>query len=281
MQTIIELIPGYEDDFALDLGWESTYETSAEEFKGIWEREIPFGTGGTNKFNPDVDVDGDIGEEAYITGNSEWASFGTNIVKEGSATLISPSLNLTNYIDPGIQLSLWMVRTIADAESNVIDIYLRQGGQDVKVYSHSNEDNISEWSDPLNFRIEEFIQKDEDFQVVIQVVDDGTFSSLIEAGIDQFKVTGQRINMDSPQEGELVLYPNPATDKILIYNETQNITSIEILDISGRLVHTQIPNQSFITEVSLQDFLTGNYVVKVIFEDGKRRHKKFQVVRTN
>lgn len=280
-QTIIELEAGYADDFALDLGWESTWETTAEEFKGIWEREIPFGTGGVNKFNPAFDVESDIGEKAYITGNSEWASFGTNIVKEGSATLVSPVMNLNNYENPSIRVSLWMVRTITTEESNRIEIYYLQDGQEVFVYSHSNIQNVSEWSDPISLSIDDFINPNEDFQVVFKVIDDGMFTSLIEGGIDQFRVTGERIEFGTAQEGNLILYPNPATDEIQIYNETQNITRIEVLDITGKLLHVQEPDQSFITSISLDAFVSGNYLLKALFEDGTRTHKKFQVIRNN
>ena len=277
-QLVLKLQPRYADDFVLDLGWETSFETTADEFKGNWEREEPFGTGGTNKFNPAADVLGDIGTKAYITGNSEWASFGTNIVKQGSATLVSPPMDLSTYENPSISLQLWMVRTIKELESNVIEIYFRQNGEDKLVYIHENTENESTWI-PIEIPVEDFIFKNLEFQVVIKVEDDETYDSLIEAGVDQFRIQGNRIERELAPQTNLTLYTNPATDELSIYNETQNISTIEILDITGRHILSRKPGLSFVSTIPLDGFISGNYVVKVVFEDGTRWHQKFQVVR--
>ena len=91
VELLVELEPGYADDFVLDLGWETVSTASS----GAWERGEPIGT----ELNGvpaqlDTDVLTDLGNAAYVTGLGGGAA-GENDVDGGVVTLNSPVFDLT------------------------------------------------------------------------------------------------------------------------------------------------------------------------------------------
>ncbi|MEX1001880.1 MAG: T9SS type A sorting domain-containing protein [Crocinitomicaceae bacterium] len=79
-------------------------------------------------------------------------------------------------------------------------------------------------------------------------------------------LTDVGINVSSV--GELKIYPNPATSSFFIDLGTVNFnslsqTTIELRDLSGRLIHTSQPQQSLI-EMSTAGLSKGTYIVRVV-----------------
>ena len=68
----------------------------------------------------------------------------------------------------------------------------------------------------------------------------------------------------------LKIYPNPFTEMIKISLESDNITSIQVYDIAGRLVAENKGMQ----EINLKQLTVGNYILQVFTESGKRFSKK-------
>ncbi len=70
------------------------------------------------------------------------------------------------------------------------------------------------------------------------------------------------------------LYPNPIESAIHIDAE-ENLFSIEILDLSGRVIYKTKPNaQSFIMDVSWLE--SGSYIIEVQFADLSLRKMIFK-----
>jgi hypothetical protein len=60
------------------------------------------------------------------------------------------------------------------------------------------------------------------------------------------------------------VYPNPANDNITILWNTQNANaSVQIIDITGRIVHTQ-PLAKAATVISMTDLSPGVYLVRIV-----------------
>lgn len=70
------------------------------------------------------------------------------------------------------------------------------------------------------------------------------------------------------------IYPNPATDQFQI-NAVTDIDQIEVLDVNGKIVFSEMPNAK-ITTVDVSSWAPGLYVVKLKAED-KITIKKMQV----
>ena len=94
--TLIQLTPGYYDDFATDLGW--TTGSSAD--AGDWVRGEPEGTNNQGSLvNPENDASQDNNDQCYMTQNGGGQP-GSNDVDNGKVSLFTPVMKLAGYQDP-------------------------------------------------------------------------------------------------------------------------------------------------------------------------------------
>ena len=89
-----------------------------------------------------------------------------------------------------------------------------------------------------------------------------------------FRYTGL-VSVEEIPEPSLNLYPNPANDNLNIIGITDRINSIEIYDISGKLV-SSVANPNY--TISISDLSNGTYLIKIKTNENEF-WKKFEVVR--
>ncbi|MEM9823780.1 MAG: choice-of-anchor B family protein, partial [Bacteroidota bacterium] len=184
--TLVELDPGYADEFILDLGWEEVSSADG----GLWERGVPIGTdffGGIG--NPDKDVIGDLGTMCYVTGNG-----GGNVwdddVDDGFTRLISPVMDLSNIAQPIMKFSYWFtnfpVGGGGGTPNDFLEVRVSNGSTEavVAIFSESN----SEWLD-YEVNLADFISITENMRVIFEAEDVPT-GHVTEAGVDDFKIEG-------------------------------------------------------------------------------------------
>jgi hypothetical protein len=82
----------------------------------------------------------------------------------------------------------------------------------------------------------------------------------LEINVNMEIITGLEMNEDS----KVHLFPNPAQNQVNILSE-KNVTSIEIYDMIGRVVHTSKPNNNSVT-IQTEQFPKGIFHLKVWFE---------------
>ena len=279
-QYVIELERGYMDDFALDLGWTFEKISDDPEFKGTWERDVPSGTGTGKKYNPNVDVQGDIGNQCYLTGNWTMATYRSHIVKDGSTTLISPPMDLSQYVDPSLEFSLWMVVPLLGESNNTVEIFLTDGETEELIYAHDIGTNASEWSAPINLAVDPTIWNlNEEIRMKLVVEDDGNAEQLVEVGFDQFIVRGNKTELAPKENGTLTIFPNPAVDEIAINYDLENIKTVDIIDVTGRLVTRFEQGLDFKAVISTQNYVSGTYVARIFLESEEVIYAKFQVLK--
>jgi len=71
----------------------------------------------------------------------------------------------------------------------------------------------------------------------------------------------------SSDNDDIQIYPNPAHSIITITNSISNIESIELYDMSGRILRTEKVNKKEI-KVDISNYLKGTYMVKIITDKG-------------
>lgn len=69
---------------------------------------------------------------------------------------------------------------------------------------------------------------------------------------------------DEEEFVQKLIYPNPASDFVYL---NDNVQKLEIFDISGNLIETFINNE--VGKMSISNFNTGFYVVKIFSKSGK------------
>lgn len=91
--------------------------------------------------------------------------------------------------------------------------------------------------------------------------------TLIVTGIQEYLSTG------GYEYEDVSVYPNPVKDNLIITTGVTEVTSLEVYDIQGRLVKTNVlgANGSYVT--SMEDMASGVYVVKIIGPKGTMTKK--------
>lgn len=229
-----DLIFGYYDDFSLDFGWTTS---SSNATTGYWERADPEGTtlGGSIESNPEDDVTGDCGEEAYITGNGGGQA-GTDDVDDGAVDLLSPMFDATLYPFPMVQFSTWWINAGGGGTGDdTLIVSLTDGTNTVELVSFDGlSTQMSQWVSH-GFLIENYLTPTSTMQLIVHTADYGS-GHIVEAGLDAFSVI-ETVGVNE-LEAQLLIYPNPFNDMITVVVDDEDLigASIIVRDIQGKLI---------------------------------------------
>jgi len=181
--TNILIEEGWEDDFILDLGWEVTGDAAT----GIWERAEPIGTDYFGSFsNPEFDVDGDLGDQAYMTGNGGGQA-GNDDVDNGITTLTSPPMDLTSFTNPKLQYSTWFFNEGGQVDPNdELTVKVSNGSTEVTLETISQSNG--EWRPQSEFSLDGLITITDQMQIIFETSDFQGEGNIVEAAVDAFSV---------------------------------------------------------------------------------------------
>ncbi len=264
---------GYQDDFALDLGW--TVESDAS--TGIWELGEPIGTGfGQFTFNPGQDFAADIGNSCYVTGNGGGGA-GDDDVDDGSTILTSPPMDLTNYNAPILSYYRWFMNGGGNGTpDDQLEIRLSNGTDEV-VLETINEP-LGLWSSSAFILNDVGLPLTDNMRLIVETGDLGE-GHLLEAGLDAFSVIDDmpsNVNETLAAAVQLDVLPNPFTDNARIHLQLpRSVSKVElrIYNILGQLVQQQAVSSTQV--VSLGASLTaGTYFVSIAIEGEVIRTEK-------
>ncbi len=231
---VIELAPGYKDDFVLDLGWA---QDNINASSGDWERGVPIATTFNGEFsNVNEDIEDDLGEECYMTDN-RGGQAGAGDVDGGSVILISPVMNLSTYTEPTVSYYTWFYNQGGGGTTSPDDsliVSLDNGMEEVilEVITESN----GAWREKSVFKVADFITPTDNVTIRFRTMDQQGSGHLVEAGVDAFLVTeAGTVGSDEVENlaSQLSVFPNPfdnsfylqydvsleqAEAKVLVYN---------------------------------------------------------------
>ncbi|MDF1810490.1 MAG: GC-type dockerin domain-anchored protein [Phycisphaerales bacterium] len=174
-----DLTIAFDDDFETDEGW------------------MPFNTGGTGDFrrvipanhgfsDPPTDADGS--SRCFVTGH-----FSNEDVDGGSVALLSPLYDLTGLDSPVMRMSLWMIGSAGD--SMTIEVSDTAGAIWVPVDTVLN---TSGWMD-VAYNIEDYVSINLAFRMRVFVTDGGA-DSLVEGGVDAFRIATELCSNGCPAD---------------------------------------------------------------------------------
>ncbi len=257
---------GYQDDFALDLGW--TVEGDAS--TGMWELGDPVGTGfGDFVINPEDDFGADIGNSCYITGNGGGGA-GDDDVDDGNTILTSPIMDLSNYNVPVLSYYTWFVTGGGNSESNdQLEVRLTNGTDEVVLETKIAP--LPLWSSSTFLLADIDLPLTDKMQIIFETGDPNP-GHLVEAGIDAFLVIDDMpsdVNEVLAAQTQINVLPNPFTETaevIVTLPEGISSAELQVYNILGQLVQTQAITTA--QSVTLGNTLAaGTYFVSVA-QDG-------------
>jgi hypothetical protein len=268
-----------EDDFEQDLGW--TVQNSPDLTDGAWERAIPFDTTICERGNPPSDYDGS--GNCYVTDND----FGNNCnsdVDNGYSYLISPTMDFTGE-NALVTYALWYTNFAGDnPNADYFRTYVSSNNgtswieaEEIGPFSESG------WAEH-KFLLNDFIVPNDQVRFRFEVSDLVNNGSVVEAGIDAFKV--ERIEcgptsvpdeieaVDLPREFALLgSYPNPFNARVTIKYALPraSLVTLEIFDLLGRKIETLIDERQSAGYKSViwnaSNHSTGMYFYRIRMDD--------------
>jgi len=219
----VALEAGYEDDFVLDLGWQSTGNVST----GYWERGNPIGTKLGNRLaNPDRDIEGDLGDMAYVTGNGG-GDAGNDDVDDGAVYLQSKVIDLSQIPFPRLSFHYWFYNGGGELPINdTLKIYIANI-QDTVLLHQETGTTLNEWQ-YAEFGLDSLIDTDMPLFMYLTVSDLSESGHIVEAGFDGFRITSDLISTStSDEEAEpsaiLRAYPNPFHEQVTLVLQPADI----------------------------------------------------------
>lgn len=243
----IELYTGYYDDFTFDYSW----NVAGNALAGIWERGEPNGTDlFGNLANPEVDLESDFGDQAYVTGNMPGEYFEDD-VDDGSTILISPAMDLSTYADPVLRYHWWLLNFSTATFGNGDDtlrVIVSSGGSSVEVAKYGNAWK-NKWNkqEPIHLK-DHFATLGSNVMVRFEIGDLNN-QNILEGAIDGFMVTDGLNNVAIEDEmlpqTQMVIFPNPVQQTFhLKYELPANLNNekleFELLTLTGQSLQTRL-----------------------------------------
>ncbi len=231
------LDPGFADDFAVDLGWVTTSNGATS---GFWERAEPDGTSFQGSFsNPDVDVNGDCFDQAYVTGNGGGGA-GNDDVDDGGVTLISPIMDLTGLVSPRINYFRWFFNAGGQGNPNDEMVISITNGTDTAVVETLDINSMmSAWIQAPEVIVGDHLAPTATVQFIVTVTDMDP-GHITEGGIDIFEVSeGPASVGDLASSVDIRVFPNPVDGPFTVtWSSTTQVASLQIFDVQGRLIQS-------------------------------------------
>ncbi len=217
----VQLEPGYEDDYVLDLGW--TVAGSAN--SGDWERGEPIGIfvdqpGLQFWLTPNTDLPEDQGNSCYVTGNGP--DFFDDAVNGGVTRLESPTIDMTNWFEPTVSIYYYFfnVNTNNISDGNDAINFKVNNGIETKLMSSYNpaELTLPEWTQVVH-NVADFIDVTENMSFIVDTANNDNFE-ITDAAVDFFEAydaNPNAINQPIAEGVSVDVFPNPSTDQFIVY----------------------------------------------------------------
>lgn len=254
----ISIEKGIEDVFSLDLGWELSGNASQGAFElgdpiGVIPAQFPV------EIQPENDVEEDMGNSCYVTGNTSSVEQGIQLT--GTTRITSPSFDLSQMGEPRISYHYWIFNVNINnfgVGNDEIIVRLNNGNETVTIgeYAYLDGTAAPEWlSDEIV--VSDFIEPTENMTISFEIGDfDPNLLDAAEVAIDYFQAwdanppssVGNRFD----ESISLSVSPNPSADefgvnyelealsldsKLLIFNALgQKISSFNLASQNGKIV---------------------------------------------
>ncbi|MFN0175305.1 MAG: choice-of-anchor B family protein [Saprospiraceae bacterium] len=235
---LIQLAPGYYDDYATDLGWTTTSAAST----GDWERGEPDGTTSQgNQVNPEDDASVDNNDQCYVTGNGGGQS-GSDDVDGGFVSLISPAMKLGAYQDAVLTFYYWFFNGGGSGTPNdKMQVNLLKGNQTFNIREFTSSESAWRYSGEIHLK--DFTTLSDNIRIEFIVRDDSP-GHLVEGAVDVFSVVPGLVGVQSVLDAtvSLSVLPNPSSAEFELrysWENTEENPTLELRNLLGQIVFSE------------------------------------------
>ena len=235
---IIDLMPGYYDDFFFDNNWTVSSTSSS----GVWERGEPVGTQFQNQdFQTELDMQNDFGVSCYVTGNGS-TNASQDDVDNGYTTLTSPVFDVSTMTNAYVVFNRWFMNDGGSGNPNdSMWVYLDNGITTTLIRAVSANQAQPQWVyDSVD--VASYIMPTSNMHIIF-TVQDFTPGHLVEGGVDRFLVTGDTLvgmsaNVTSGHYA--FAFPNTFANGFTFnYASDASDLTFSLTDLNGKVVFTK------------------------------------------
>jgi choice-of-anchor B domain-containing protein len=231
---VINLQPGIYDDFTFDLGW-----TVSGASGNPWERGEPVGT---NLFgaqsNPDIDVNGDCRDQAYVTDNGGGQA-GSNDVDNGNTVLTSPVFDGTQFLNPYVNYYRWFYNAGGQGNPNdTLTVKISNGVTTATLETVLNNTTGNGTWVSKSYQIATFITPTNNMRFIVETADWPTAGGhIVEGGLDVFEVVEGPASVSENDLLTPFVFPNPSSESFTL-NLRPMLSNGYVLvnDLAGRTI---------------------------------------------
>lgn len=273
-EIIIELEKGYQDNFAVDLGWK--VEGAAN--SGDWELGSP-NEYLLTAFNlaleiiPGDDIAEDPGNFALLTDTTE-PDFLGNIL--GVAGTRSPMMDMSTWIEPTVSFYYWFFNLtdpnlfgFPEPGTSLFEVFVSNGIEEVKIEEKKIESLETVNWEYLEYVLSDYIEITDQMQIMVQITAEGG-QDITEGLLDFFNAWDASLSNVSTLDNAngLHVFPNPTSDDLsLIIDEGYVNSSFEISNILGMKILEGDLN-SVRKTIDVHNLQTGAYIIRLKDENG-------------
>jgi choice-of-anchor B domain-containing protein len=237
--TLIQLTPGYYDDFATDLGW--TIGGTAE--NGDWVREVPEGTFNQgNLVNPDTDAAQDNNDQCYMTANGGGQP-GSNDVDNGVVSLFSPVMKLAAYQDAVLTYYFWFYNalTLGNPPNDKFQVNILKGNQTINILTETVSQSAWRYSGEIHLK--DYTTLSDNIRIEF-LVNDIAPGNWLEGAVDIFKVVPATVGVkpDFDQSAFMSASPNPSVEAFdfrYSWESSDENPVVEVSNLMGQVIYTE------------------------------------------
>ncbi|MCB0635146.1 MAG: choice-of-anchor B family protein [Lewinella sp.] len=236
----IPLQRGYQDNFLVDLGWETREDPTV--IRGSWDRGEPIGSYRINGAvaSPEYDNPDDLGDACYVTRNI-FGDVEQGDVDGGQIYLTSPPMDLTDFASPIISYQTFFYNAGGDGNPND-SLFVRLMNETDTVLLEVITESGHEWRDSSVFRVADFLEPTANMRVEFET-GDASPSHLLEAAVDVFAVSEEVIvqTAEPIQTVQWRVYPNPFHDVLHVEYDFDTFNSqprLELRNLQGQTLAT-------------------------------------------
>ncbi|MEM9259055.1 MAG: T9SS type A sorting domain-containing protein, partial [Bacteroidota bacterium] len=270
LPTVIRLRRGFMDDFVTDEGWSESGDARV----GQWERGVPIGTNFGGVFAPDTDASGDLGRQAYVTGNGGGGGAGGNDIDGGTTSLTSPEFGVLDGEDnPVVHYQYWFANGSGDTPlDDTLTVSITDGTTTAVVRKYA--DRTTEWTAD-SFQVADFLTATDGLRLIVSSGDTDAAGHLVEAGFDNFRVTATPWATSTDDFGfsdvEAEVFPNPSDVAFTLRYDLPEARSprLQVTDAAGRILQQQALNTTNGVFRFGENLPQGFYFLSL--HDGKRQ----------
>ena len=273
-EVIIELEKGYQDNFAVDLGWQIEGLSNS----GEWELGIP------NEYNltafnldleiiPSDDSAEDPGNFALMTDTSQ-PDFLGNIL--GVVGTRSPIMEMSTWQEPTVSFYYWYFNLtdpnlfgFPQPGASLFEVFVSNGTDEVKMDEKKIESLESVNWELLEYKLADYIDITDQMQIMVQITAEGG-QDITEGLLDFFNAWDASPTSLSQLENAngLQIFPNPASDDLnLIIDESYINSTYEVSNILGMKILEGILDSDR-EMIDVGNLKNGVYIIRLTDKNG-------------